>query len=201
MFTREQKCLTPRSGILNDTEMRHAVANTLQPSQVLALEKLLLVTSTVPHAAAPPPRPPLASLPPVNEAVTPPQRAPGSAGSRIPETPADGSHDHSPGPDGAGAALGNGAVAERGGLGLGLGFGIAGAALAASPPAAAHGSEVRPSGWTLVCVFLVIKHFSQTTSVGLRLWRRQIPAHAVDIALSVCLPTRLSKKERISNNK
>ena len=87
VFTRQQNYSTPRSGILNDTGMRHAVARTLQPSQVLALEKLLLVTSTVPHAAAPPPRPPLASLPPVNEVVTPPQRAPGSAGVQDPRHP------------------------------------------------------------------------------------------------------------------
>ena len=36
-------------------------------SQALALEKLLMVTSTVQPSSAPPERPTLASLPPVNE--------------------------------------------------------------------------------------------------------------------------------------
>jgi hypothetical protein len=96
--------------------------------QVLALEKLLLVTSTLPPAEAPPPRPALAALPPVNE--NPPPRPPSASAAlaRVPDSPAGA----------AGGALGNGRVAERG-----LGFGIAGAALAAAAPPVGQGPEVR----------------------------------------------------------
>jgi hypothetical protein len=53
-------CLTNRLG------------NSASPVQALALEKLLLVTSTVASQNSPPPRPALDSLPPVNENPKPP---------------------------------------------------------------------------------------------------------------------------------
>lgn len=45
----------------------------------MALEKLLMVTSTVATAASPPARPALASLPPINENPSPPATAPAAA--------------------------------------------------------------------------------------------------------------------------
>ncbi|KAK9852602.1 hypothetical protein WJX84_009246 [Apatococcus fuscideae] len=41
------------------------------PKLALAVERLLMVTLTVPHAPDPPPRPPLSSLPPINETPAP----------------------------------------------------------------------------------------------------------------------------------
>ena len=110
--------------------------------QVLALEKLLLVTSTVPAAAAPPALPPLASLSPVNEnpPAQPPRGATGVA--RAPDSPVHGPA--SPSADLAaadGAALGNGQMAGRGG-GAVVGSGIAGAALAIMQ-ASSHSPTVR----------------------------------------------------------
>ncbi|KAK9839629.1 hypothetical protein WJX81_001603 [Elliptochloris bilobata] len=109
---------------------------------VLALEKLLLVTSTVPAAAAPPPRPPLASLPPVNENPAPAQPPRGaSAITRVPESPADDPVSPSADSDaGDAAAFGNGQLTGRSGGGVGVGFGIAGAALATTLEAVPNGT-------------------------------------------------------------
>lgn len=113
--------------------------------QVLALEKLLLVTSTVPATAAPPPRPPLASLAPVNENLPPAQPPRGAAGvARVPDSPVEGPA--SPGAGAAaadgGAAMGNGQVVARGAE-VGLGSGFAGAAFAMIEQASGHSPEVR----------------------------------------------------------
>ena len=58
--------------------------------QALALEKLLLVTSTVPQTSAPPPQPKLSSLPAVNEnpltPAVPPSTKGASASAASPHT-------------------------------------------------------------------------------------------------------------------
>ena len=114
-------------------------------AQVLALEKLLLVTSTVPAAAAPPPRPPLAVLAPVNEnppSAQPPRGAAGVA--CVPDSPVEGPASPGAGAVAAdgGAAMGNGLVAARIGE-AGLGSGFAGAAFAMIEQASGHSPEVR----------------------------------------------------------
>lgn len=52
--------------------LTNCLGNSASPVQALALEKLLLVTSTVASQSSPPPRPALDSLPPVNENPKPP---------------------------------------------------------------------------------------------------------------------------------
>lgn len=71
------------------------------PWQAAALEKLLLVTSTVPKATNPPPRPALSALGPVNDNPPSPYLTAGQAGQQqLPngQGPAEGGGGGAPGP-------------------------------------------------------------------------------------------------------
>ncbi len=65
---RLEACPSP-GNIVRDLNAHNYIMDFLW--QALAIEKLLLVTSTVEPSAAPPPRPALHSLPPVNENLQP----------------------------------------------------------------------------------------------------------------------------------
>lgn len=101
----------------------------MPPAQALALEKVLLVTSTVPQTSTPPPPPKLSALQPVNEnPKTPP----------MPPCPKSMAAVASPQP--------NGLLHDRPAF-PGSGFGIAGAALGTLTAGAASqflpGAQVR----------------------------------------------------------